>query len=257
MIQQKKIDIKVVKKKINMVRTLNELGPQLNVDSDDEDTPYEDDDDSSSDDDDRSMTDDSEELGNRYNVDDDINEMQNKKLKTAVTHTISTKATKPTTVTSTDSFVSQRDRNVNFVMATFENSDFQSKGALCLNCKEKPPLFVCGACKNQSYCSQTCQKLHWPLHEPICKDKNVEMSDPMSVIPKIVMKSVLPLLGKGDSKMDLDETPSSPIIPKEPTKCLGCENVYPKYLCGGCNNGWYCSVSCQRNHWKNHQNECQ
>ena len=46
MIQQKKIDIKVVKKKINMVRTLNELGPQLNVDSDDEDTPYEDDDDS-------------------------------------------------------------------------------------------------------------------------------------------------------------------------------------------------------------------
>ena len=207
------------------------------------------------------MTDDSEELGNRYKVDDDINEIQNKKLKTAVIHNISTTtATKTSSVTtSTDSFVSQRDKNVNFVMATtFEKSDFQSKGfALCLNCKEKPPLFVCGACKNQSYCSQACQELHWPIHEPICKDKNVEMSDPKSILPKNnIMKSVLPLV-KGDSKMDLDENPSSMIIPKEPTKCLGCENVYPKYLCGGCNNGWYCSVHCQRNHWKNHQNECQ
>ena len=48
-ILQKKLDIKVVKRKINMVKTLNDLGPQVNVDSDDEDTPFEDDDDSSSD----------------------------------------------------------------------------------------------------------------------------------------------------------------------------------------------------------------
>ena len=49
LILQKKLDIKVVKRKINMVKTLNDLGPQVNVDSDDEDTPFEDDDDSSSD----------------------------------------------------------------------------------------------------------------------------------------------------------------------------------------------------------------
>ena len=44
MIGKKKTEIREVKKKINMVRTVNDLGPQLNIDSDDEDTPYEDDD---------------------------------------------------------------------------------------------------------------------------------------------------------------------------------------------------------------------
>ena len=44
LVDKKKSTIKAVKKKINMVRTVNDLGPQLNVDSDDEDTPFEDDD---------------------------------------------------------------------------------------------------------------------------------------------------------------------------------------------------------------------
>merc|ERR1719266_2366889 len=51
MIVRKKTNIKVVKRKLNMVRTVNDLGPQLNVDSDDEDTPYEEDDEDSSEDD--------------------------------------------------------------------------------------------------------------------------------------------------------------------------------------------------------------
>ena len=57
LVDKKKSTIKAVKKKINMVRTVNDLGPQLNVDSDDENTPFEDDDDEDS------QSDDNEDRG--------------------------------------------------------------------------------------------------------------------------------------------------------------------------------------------------
>lgn len=47
----------------------------------------------------------------------------------------------------------------------------------CANCKALPPsggvscpstFLLCGRCRNTSYCTNACQKVHWPAHRPIC-----------------------------------------------------------------------------------------
>ena len=158
-------------------------------------------------------------------------------------------------------------------------------------CKEKPPLFVCGTCKNQSYCSETCQKLHWPLHESDCKDDSIAMLEeiekdlleepikmnensaaempgsrseaPISAPETSTSSSQLSMLQtKRDQKEVDSETGTSAEFfektdKKNSTKCLGCHEKDPKYLCATCNNAWYCCLVCQEKHWDFHQSECE
>jgi len=297
-ILQKKLDIKVVKRKINMVKTLNDLGPQVNVDSDDEDTPFEDDDDSSSDEmdsqsHDESMNDtDSSEalhgvahsslLGNRYSI-DDISPALLPRTSTLLARTVSS-------YSISTNF--QEDKNDDS-KSHYDKRNTSEGDALCLMCKEKPPLFVCGTCKNQSYCSEVCQKLHWPHHESDCKEdsstaileeierdlledeptidkKSAKFKVPISstemeisISSSQIATQVDVLRKKRDQKEVDNETGTSSTEffekpdKKNTTKCLGCHEKDPKYLCATCNNAWYCCLVCQEKHWDFHQSECE
>ncbi len=49
--------------------------------------------------------------------------------------------------------------------------DGQKDKNSCVKCfgPGKPKLLVCGACKNASYCSASCQKADWKVHKQVCK----------------------------------------------------------------------------------------
>ena len=232
MIHQKKADIKVVKRKINMVKTVNDLGEQVNVDSDDEDTPFEDSSDSE-----QSMDEEDkiEEEGNRYSLDDE--------------NEINVQATARRKESHDEkAFVSQRDKNVRFVMAHTNN---QRQSAVCLYCKEKPPLFVCGHCKDKAYCSQDCQKLHWAVHEEYCQSyrKNDGEHDSRNL-------TIVPKLGDLKQMKNADHYDEKQEFHVQSSKCLGCLEANPKFLCSACNNAWYCSMMCQKSHWTQHEIKC-
>ena len=149
LVDKKKSTIKAVKKKINMVRTVNDLGPQLNVDSDDEDTPFEDDDDEDS------QSDDNEDLTGFSNNGTDVRFCLRQ----------------PSPVPEGSSLVSENYPN-KFTIPDFvcKKSRFES-GHLCLKCKEKPPLGLCNVCKNHWYCSTNCQTKDWPEHQKMCTNE--------------------------------------------------------------------------------------
>ena len=210
---------------------------QVNVDSDDEDTPFEDSSDSE-----QSMDEDDkiEEEGNRYSLDDEI------------ANEINVQATsRRKEFRDEAAFVSQRDKNVKFVMANHAKNE--KKSAVCLYCKEKPPLFVCGHCKDKAYCSQDCQKLHWTIHEQNCRNISAKHNDSefssrnMTIVPKLGDLKQIKAADYHDEKQEFHVQSS---------KCLGCLEANPKFLCSACNNAWYCSMICQKSHWNQHEEKC-
>ncbi len=228
MIVKKKVDIKAVKRKINMVKTLNDFGPQLNVDSDDEDTPSEDyDDDTSSDDDERM-----EDMPHRPN--DTIGQLPLFVRQPFLKKDSSKKADlgiQPDYVTKPTQF---------------------SHGHLCLFCKEKQPLFLCSICHNSWYCSQECQEKDWDNHEKDCDEDSIKSEycdeSPPDLIrfpqPKALFKVVL---GPEIEQKDLKQTHN----------CLRCQRNMPYFLCSICRNFWYCSHKCHEVHWELHKPFCQ
>jgi hypothetical protein len=262
LIIKKKADIKHAKRRINMVRTINDLGPQLNVDSDDEDTPYEDDDD---DDDDEDVVD--------GEPDDFAQPRRPRPPRRPQPKFILPKFELPKLILNTASF-SQKEKDANFVMVPAAGNKRLkpsfSKGHLCLGCKIKPPLFVCHGCKNHWYCSKTCQEDHWSIHEPNCNehsDPMLQSSSALSAIDRF-QESLMPdasdllKLAREQQKNidhdldhDLDE-----LLPKKAdkksTNCLMCCINEPKYVCGQCKNYWYCSLTCHEKHWPEHASQC-
>ncbi|KAH9930169.1 hypothetical protein B0H21DRAFT_894658 [Amylocystis lapponica] len=56
---------------------------------------------------------------------------------------------------------------------------FQQCQQCCKSKDEVKHLFTCAACKVTLYCSNTCQKAHWPAHKAMCKihrERIVEMA---------------------------------------------------------------------------------
>lgn len=218
MILKKKSSIKSVKKTINMIRTVHDLGPQLNVDSDDEDTPYEDDD--------------SSDEGSQAS-------------------SVSSRRRRPQII-SKPTAVSQKDRSAKFVKAgQAQQKPSYSKGHLCLQCKVKEPLFVCSECHDHWYCSNACHENHWPSHEPAC----VKFS---SKAKASSTKRKTPLLSHPTTASDCSEVqvPKRP-RDMHTDKCLMCRSEQPKFLCGGCKNRWYCSFACHQLDWPDHQLNCE
>jgi hypothetical protein len=39
---------------------------------------------------------------------------------------------------------------------------------VCLMCGVTTSVKKCGRCKIPAYCSQPCQRLHWPVHKALC-----------------------------------------------------------------------------------------
>jgi len=242
MVDRKKINIKDVKKKINMVRTLNDLGPQLNVDSDDEDTPFED-----SDNDDSHSDEDT--------IDSDAHTPNDAEVPFFVRQ--------PSPIPRSSNFLSEKDRkNSRFVVADYVCSDSRfSKGHLCLNCKEKPPLFVCSVCKNNWYCSTSCQIKDWPTHQTKCFKEKPEKSKKES---EKFVKTAHPLLIKFPLPSELLASVTEEISRKtrpnnrkeKSTNCLKCRQNLPYFLCSVCRNFWYCSHKCHHDHWEEHQKYC-
>ena len=111
------------------------LGSQLNVDSDDEDTPFEDDDDDDS------------------QSDIDVADLHLPSNNSADVRFIR----QPSPIPKTSNLVSEKNQN-KLVTPDFtcKQSRF-SRGHLCLKCKEKPGLGLCNLCKNHWYCSTSCQ----------------------------------------------------------------------------------------------------
>jgi len=236
MVDKKKNTIKQVKKKINMVKTLNDLGPQLNVESDDDDTPFEDDDDDS-------------------NSEEDV-------ASSATSSTFGTEVPffvrQPSpTHKSYSEFTSEKDKNVKISVADFVCTETHfSRGHLCLNCKEKPPLFVCSVCKNHWYCSTSCQIKDWPDHQTKCckesakQQKKKQASNVMRnrQLIKFPLRSEL-LRHKSKETRQTSATTKS-------TNCLMCRQNLPYFLCSECRNFWYCSHKCHHDHWDEHKKFC-
>ena len=47
----------------------------------------------------------------------------------------------------------------------------EPKIGMCMQCnerKERNDLMVCGACRIHQYCSKSCQREAWPLHQETC-----------------------------------------------------------------------------------------
>ena len=41
----------------------------------------------------------------------------------------------------------------------------------CVTCDEPSPSKRCARCKETQYCDRECQRLHWPFHKLVCKQK--------------------------------------------------------------------------------------
>lgn len=232
MVDKKKITIKAVKKKINMVKTINDLGPQLNVDSDDEDTPFEDDDD------DDSQSD---------------NDLADSTLSSNNGADIRFCLRQPSPIPKTSSLVSEKSRN-KFSIPDFvcKKSRF-SRGHLCLKCKEKPALGLCNICKNYWYCSTSCQIKDWPEHQRKCtKEPNGKRTIP--VFNPNLIKFPLPsdLFSSLENKSRRHRTKQ----PAKGTNCIKCRQNLPYFLCAECKNFWYCSHKCHLDHWEEHKKFC-
>ena len=216
-------------------------GPQLNVDSDDEDTPFED-----SDNDDSNF--------DEETIDSDAPSPSDAEVPFFVRQ--------PSPIPR--SFVSEKDKNARFVVADFVSSESRfSKGHLCLNCKEKPPLFVCSVCKNNWYCSTSCQIKDWPRHQTKCSKEKPEKSKKESekfvktAHPQLI-KFPLPseLLASVTEEEISGKTRQTKTKMEKSTNCLKCRQNLPYFLCSVCRNFWYCSHKCHHDHWDEHQKYC-
>ena len=137
------------------------------------------------------------------------------------------------------------------------------KGHLCLNCKEKPPLFVCSVCKNNWYCSTSCQIKDWPRHQTKCSIEKPEKSKKESekfvktAHPQLI-KFPLPseLLASVTEEEISRKTRQTKTRTEKSTNCLKCRQNLPYFLCSVCRNFWYCSHKCHHDHWEEHQQYC-
>lgn len=234
MIDKKKLNIKEVKKIINMVRTVNDLGPQLNVDSDDDDTPYED-----------SSSSDDEEIDNEEDGSDLTSSLSQK-----VPYFVRQPSPKRQRLWSGGD-------EGRFVLAEVTSSvNHFTTGHLCLTCKEKPPQFVCSLCKNHWYCSMTCQIDDWPSHQKECSgctdntSKRNKGDGNFNLIKFPLSKDLIEFVQKN--------SPNNVVAKRESqsTKCLNCHQNYPYFLCSECRNHWYCSNKCHQEHWDHHRPFC-
>ena len=170
----------------------------------------------------------------------------------------------PSPIPRSSAYVSEKDRNARFVVADYVCSESRfSKGHLCLNCKEKPPLFVCSVCKNNWYCSTSCQIKDWPRHQTKCNSKE-KPEKSMKESEKFV-KTAHPQLIKFPLPSELLASVTEEISRKtrqtttrteKSTNCLKCRQNLPYFLCSVCRNFWYCSHKCHHDHWEEHQKYC-
>ncbi len=152
LVGKKKDDIKDVKKEINMIRTINDLGPQLDVDSDDEDTASE--------------------------SSDEENHMKENNAPPPVLYAHKQKQL-PVPLMAPPKVpdrVEASHNNSTFIIKPPKKHSIRkgshshyTTGHLCRHCRSKPIAFVCGSCKKHWYCSAECQQLAWPFHSEKCK----------------------------------------------------------------------------------------
>lgn len=209
-----------------MVRTVNDLGEQLNVDSDDEDTPYEESDESSSDEDDNGANRSREEINAPLFV------------------------RQPSPKPSAGKRRRKGEIDADFVA-------FQSrfaKGHKCLYCKEKSPLFVCSLCKNVWYCSTSCQLKDWANHKTKCRPESENERRKISKPPPNLIRFPVPH-NIFYSRNALDSQPNQNF--NKTHSCLMCKKNLPYFLCADCQNHWYCSHKCHEDHWPIHRLYCQ
>lgn len=59
---------------------------------------------------------------------------------------------------------------VNCIHQTLLGQRLTMDETFCSACGEGKALKRCSACKSVNYCSERCQKLHWPAHKPFCSN---------------------------------------------------------------------------------------
>ena len=146
-----------------------------------------------------------------------------------------------------------------FVLTSTKKSTKKSNfELLCAQCKDQPPSFVCSTCKDQVYCSRVCQTKHWNKHAFKCvpyesKKNPFQLCGPAK--PKNTGVIRFPLSEDLAASLQ-DEQRQVPARASKSSQCLNCQSEDPKYLCSKCKNHWYCSESCHKDHWTEHQKEC-
>ncbi|KAK7483859.1 hypothetical protein BaRGS_00024876 [Batillaria attramentaria] len=96
----------------------------------------------------------------------------------------------------------------------------------CAQCSSKSSsLRRCTRCLEVRYCSSQCQRQHWPIHKSTCRR------------PK-----------------PTDDTQANFATAK---RCACCESSDSNLRrCTGCLAVWYCSKTCQTQHWSQHKPSC-
>ena len=111
-----------------------------------------------------------------------------------------------------------------------EISSLQNK---CNHCSiESKNLKRCSKCKSYYYCNSICQQNDWLCHKQFCKSQTEVKFSPT-------------LVDKSDGLKKRDDIEKMKL-------CANCGSHGDGVLssCSRCNKVFYCSKSCQRQHWK-------
>ena len=145
-----------------------------------------------------------------------------------------------------------------------------------LICENKTDLKACGKCLIAAYCSKECQLAHWIIHKVECKNLLSHRNRMMKDLPPGAKLLSITKLKPGQKASDIPVTEGSQMVyrnlaapgsTQKEIKRLQMDNVLrcfnpnctvhaPQLRCDNCNNAYYCSKQCQKDHWHVHRTVC-
>jgi len=158
----------------------------------------------------------------------------------------------------------------------------------------KPGIYACSKCGVKAYCSQACQKAHWPKHKAECKQLAATVVNPLQNKAPPFGSGLIPPAAPGMATFPTMQSmlaPPMPTMPLQPQpmgsfafgRPMGPQPMGPLggsfspaapaaggmgtcaapgcsktgvYMCSGCGKIAYCSQECQKRHWPSHKAEC-
>ena len=127
---------------------------------------------------------------------------------------------------------------------------------------------ACSGCKVVRYCSMECHVAHWGEHRPLCKQLQQQIGHQQQqgdgnqqrdqAEGEACEQGHDAISNEDQSQQQQQEGASSSGTSQvcgNPS-CSGSGARVELKRCSGCSAVWYCSIQCQRNHWKEHKARC-